>query len=387
MDQKKGAFPIFFNQSDRDSINSIHELDSLSDILKEACSPSLKPFNKISIPTKSYDPKILESVSKEPKAFILTSSIRQPEKPKPNIKPPSTEKPEKIWGEINEELKYTKPPIIVNKWEFKDLNYIKDEKFSRSSVSNFSEIKPQESKKIQIPDNPYKSNNPDEALKLENKIETFKRSKKSRAKYQNFRDAQENPENRIDSIPYSLTKQVNNIEQEKSETWNLLDNEPQTVSFEEFNLKTFRTQKCQVGEKCKGCTKYHYEGEKRRSVENFQYFATLCQNAWNCKAQERCGKAHNFTELFYHPQVFRSVQCPYALKYKKCIFGNLCNFIHLFGSKNNESRVRVKCKSCNKDDVNMVRVKCGHACCKNCAESSQCKRCAIISEAINLEIN
>lgn len=379
MDPKISSFSGPLMPPGKNPFSALPELNSLSDILDDVCSPSLKPSNKISIPMRSYDSKKLESLN----------VVEKPVQSFKHAAPKETfDKPEDLWGEVGEEMKFAKSTEnYKDQWEVK----VTEETRNNEEPKNWADIsvsseKSNQDKRIKIPGNPYKQKNPENAPKLEEHVESFKRGKRSRGRYNNFRTAPENIETHIVPVPNPRAEQVKVFSPEKVESWPNFSIEPSNQVSEEFNLKTYKTQKCPNGEKCKGCNRYHYEGEKRRDFNKIQYSATLCQRAQNCMMQERCGKAHNFIELYYHPQIFRSLPCPYAIKCKQCSFGSLCNFIHLVDDKNAENKPKVKCKGCNQDDVCMVRVKCGHACCKNCAGGNECKRCRMPGETIKLEL-
>ena len=268
-------------------------------------------------------------------------------------------------------------------------------------INGFEDSK--EEKKILIPKNPYKPKNPDEFPILEN-IEQPKRGGRGR-RYKNFRASSERISEKSSEFAYSDKSSEKELEKppdssfdkiipvspvEPSETveknWPTFAKETSELQIaEEFNLKTHKTQKCTTGDKCKGCNKYHYEGEKRRDPELVQYLPVLCNRAQNCVGKDRCGKAHNLMELYYHPQLFKSHPCPYTIKYKQCSFGHFCNFIHLF-EQNVQNKAKPICKNCFAEDVCIARLGCGHTFCKNCGVGEVCKKCGNKGEFLKIEL-
>lgn len=149
---------------------------------------------------------------------------------------------------------------------------------------------------------------------------------------------------------------------------------------EEFNIKTFKILKCPNGDKCKGCFKYHFEGEKRRDLDKQTYYPVMCPRGFFCHLGDKCGKCHNFFEIYYHPQVYKTAYCPNMVKFKTCALGNLCNGLHFVEENSGSSTKPFLCKNCLKEDVNFMRVKCGHVCCRKCSEGDNCKKCSKPSE-------
>ena len=149
---------------------------------------------------------------------------------------------------------------------------------------------------------------------------------------------------------------------------------------EEFNIKTFKILKCPNGEKCRGCFKYHFEGEKRRDLDKQTYYPVMCPRGFCCNLGDKCGKCHNFFEIYYHPQVYKTTYCPNMIKFKTCALGNLCNGLHFVEENSASSTKPFLCKNCLKEDVNFMRVKCGHVCCRKCSEGDNCKKCSKPSE-------
>ena len=292
----------------------------------------------------------------------------------------------------------------------------------KSEWPNFcidSDQSKQESK-IKIPDNPYRVKNTDEKPSFDEDTTLNRRGRRTGrrgTRYRNFRTLEENEHitNQV-SVPNPTTEEVKIIpaqhiinqyekieknekieineknkietnEKNKIETWpNFVNEQTEALVPEEFNLKTYKSQKCPIGEKCKGCNRYHYEGERRRDLEKIQYAPMLCPRTGNCYQQDRCGKCHNFMEIYYHPQIYRSHPCPYTIKMKQCGLGKYCNFIHLIEERNIETKLKIKCKICSVDEVSMARVKCGHTCCKKCSIGVECRKCKVPGDVIKIEL-
>ena len=175
----------------------------------------------------------------------------------------------------------------------------------------------------------------------------------------------------------------------KSEEINLSNlNNKQSDSLipEDFNFKAYKYEKCSIGESCQGCNRYHYEGEKRRELEKIQYGSVLCPRLEHCYNQDRCAKAHNLMELYYHPHIYQAYKCPYPKKNEQCIFGKFCNCFHLIDEKNVESQPTIKCKICLTENICMARVNCGHTFCKNCSIGIACRRCKVPGDVIKIEL-
>lgn len=231
---------------------------------------------------------------------------------------------------------------------------------------------PQKEGLIKIPDYPYKPN----PQQREDKEEFGKRSRDHRGR---FRARGSRARNDV----------VSRVENEKSENtelaWPNAVIEQNIQSAEEFSIKTYKMQKCLIGDKCKGCNRYHFEGERRRDIEKHYYYPALCPRGNNCQNIEKCSKAHNFVEIYYHPQVYRSISCPYTTKFKQCAFGGWCNFLHLIDEVGKESKF--SCKACKKSEAEYVRIKCGHLCCGKCSTGNKCLKCGADSVSLKLELS
>ena len=259
---------------------------------------------------------------------------------------------------------------------------------TKSSVP-LSQSQPKQESRIKIPENHYTARNPEEYQLPEEESRRGKGGRGPRGNRGRFRNFRGTPESSLTVVNAPMPSPV--VQEVKitppAENWPNFSNQPaEALVPEEFNLKTHKTQKCPVGEKCRGCNKYHYEGEKRRELEKIQYTPMICARAGSCMQQDRCGKAHNFMEIYYHPQIYRSHPCPYTIKLKQCVMGTYCNFIHLFAEKSAEIKNKVKCGCCQTGDICMARVKCGHACCKNCAAGPECKKCSVSGDVIKIEL-
>lgn len=244
--------------------------------------------------------------------------------------------------------------------------------------------------KLKIPQSAYKPRNPEDSKLPEENFGNSRRprgSRGNRGRFRNFRSSADVPLTTTHvPIPNPVANEIK-ITPPQLENWpNFVNIVAESSEPEEFNLKTYKTQKCPNGDKCKGCNKYHYEGEKRRDLGKIQYAPVLCPRLLNCQQQDRCGKSHNFMEIYYHPQIYRSHPCPYSQKCKQCALGTYCNLIHILGDKTAESRNKLKCGTCLIEDISMVRVKCGHAFCKNCSVGEWCKKCNVLGDVIKLEL-
>lgn len=222
---------------------------------------------------------------------------------------------------------------------------------------------------LKIPESPYKA----KRIEEQPAEEFGRRSRSFRGRYR-VRESNR-PRNEV----------LNKVENEKSEnaevSWPMAANsDSNSQSNEEFSVKTYKTQKCTVGDKCKGCNRYHYEGEKRRDIEKNYYYPVICPRGNNCPNIEKCSKAHNFVELYYHPQIYRSTACPLTVKFKQCALGNFCNCLHLV-----DDLGKMKCKVCGKEDMDFVRDKCGHPCCKKCSSGGRCLKCGV--DAVSIKVN
>ena len=90
-----------------------------------------------------------------------------------------------------------------------------------------------------------------------------------------------------------------------------------------LNLGGYKKSLCTNQSDCANpfCGFYHFEGERRRVVDN--YFPKLCENA-QCDNCEGCECAHTLTEIFYHESVYRKLSCPF----QECPLQELCIFSH-----------------------------------------------------------
>jgi hypothetical protein len=379
------------------------------------------PSNKIAIPSRSYDIKKFESSNNRAEDLIAGADfVANLDHKVDDCGPQEDSDP---WNNIDEQPKFSyNQSLKVDPWE------AKEEEQEKNLVIK-SEVKIES--KIKIPENPYKSKNPNEAPKLPAEIQrnNYQFKKKNTNKkdeiaikntvvnpstsYLNPSKAslnllspslnpsnppinQSNPPIKIRNFsPGSLSIPINSSQVYPNEISNPLPNSQETwpsflkdsiesVIIEDFNLKTHKTQPCQLGAKCKGCNRYHYEGEKRRDLEKIQYAPVLCTRAGNCLQKDRCGKAHNFMEIYYHPQIYRSHQCPYTIKFKQCALGQYCNFIHLFDEV--VVNTKAKCNHCKLEEVTLARVKCGHTFCKNCGVGEECKKCKMPGDVIKIEL-
>jgi hypothetical protein len=172
---------------------------------------------------------------------------------------------------------------------------------------------------------------------------------------------------------HSLGRNENNEKPANSGWPNFGKNLPNLA--ESFDIKTLKLTKCPVGEKCKGCFKYHYEGEKRRDLDKHNYYPVMCPRGAACHLNDKCGKSHNFFEIYYHPQVYKTTYCSNMLKFKNCALGNYCNGLHFVDENSASTTKPFLCRICLKEDVNSMRIKCGHVCCNKCAEGDICKKC------------
>ena len=107
----------------------------------------------------------------------------------------------------------------------------------------------------------------------------------------------------------------------------------------EFNPSTYKLYKCPLGKICKLdkklCLNYHGNGDRRRNP-NF-YKAELCPNLYEkkkrkpdaeCPLKDDCDCAHNIYEYYYHPDKFRTIQCPQEKSSKYCKERLICPYLH-----------------------------------------------------------
>lgn len=281
--------------------------------------------------------------------------------------------PERKYKSINQDLPKHDPIVLKAEEQVDDpwsQENFKGPKGVGSEESYAMKPQPRENL-IKIPENPYKP----KPLR-EDKDEFVRRSRDQRGRFRNRGS-------RVRHDP------VIRLENEKSENtelaWPNAVIEQSAQINEEFSIKTFKVQKCLNGDKCKGCNRYHYEGEKRRDIEKHYYHAAICPRGINCQNIEKCSKAHNFFEIFYHPQIYRSTECPFTVKFKQCVLGGFCNFLHLVDEAGKESKF--KCRVCKKSDMEFVRIKCGHPCCGKCAGGDKCLKCGVDAVCYKLNLS
>ena len=107
----------------------------------------------------------------------------------------------------------------------------------------------------------------------------------------------------------------------------------------EFNPITYKIYRCPLGKLCKLdmklCLNYHGISDKRRNPKFHK--ADLCPNLYKknkrikdgkCKNGDNCEFSHNFFEYFYHPDKFRTIDCPNEKNGKYCKERLICPYIH-----------------------------------------------------------
>jgi hypothetical protein len=76
-----------------------------------------------------------------------------------------------------------------------------------------------------------------------------------------------------------------------------------------LNLSRFKVNKCEITQPhdVKRCSFWHFESEKRRSLEESYYSKILCKNRSEC-TNLKCEYSHNFIEQIYHPDNYKKVK-------------------------------------------------------------------------------
>jgi len=114
-------------------------------------------------------------------------------------------------------------------------------------------------------------------------------------------------------------------------------------------IKTYKVNECEAT-KCNDvfCVNYHSLEERRRDPFTINYCSEPCQrifdekqrkfldNGYGCPMNDACEFAHNYLELWYHPNVFHTRKCPLIKYHKKCAWGFKCSHYH----KKSHKRIR-----------------------------------------------
>lgn len=106
-------------------------------------------------------------------------------------------------------------------------------------------------------------------------------------------------------------------------------------------VKTYKVTRCPKS-KCVDpyCPNYHNWEDRRRSPFSFGYSEHPCarifdaktkkftDNCYGCPMNEACEFAHNYLEIWYHPNIFHTKQCPLVKYQKNCPWGFKCSHYH-----------------------------------------------------------
>mmetsp|Transcript_50255 Transcript_50255/g.45040 ORF Transcript_50255/g.45040 Transcript_50255/m.45040 type:complete len:805 (+) Transcript_50255:82-2496(+) len=106
-------------------------------------------------------------------------------------------------------------------------------------------------------------------------------------------------------------------------------------------VKSYKISPCQKN-KCNDiyCHNYHNYDDRRRSPFQFNYCHEACSrifdnktkkftdNGYGCPMNENCEYAHNYLEIWYHPNVFHTKQCPIMKYQKSCPWKFKCSHFH-----------------------------------------------------------
>jgi hypothetical protein len=110
-------------------------------------------------------------------------------------------------------------------------------------------------------------------------------------------------------------------------------------TYDEFEVNTFKTVKCNMSMKHneKQCLYYHSSKDRRRNPLNWNYISENCiysESEKTCPHGDNCQKSHNKVELFYHPSKFKNKFCshfnlnPKLNDIETCSYGKYCSFAH-----------------------------------------------------------
>lgn len=167
-----------------------------------------------------------------------------------------------------------------------------------------------------------------------------------------------------------------------------------------WNLDSFKVSQCTFTQihNFPTCERYHQQNDKRRDPSIYTYSPVLCENL-ECK-NDFCQFSHNQTEIDYHPQVFKTIQC----SEEPCRLESFCPFLHvkeineiqrqveereirdlkekieLMKKFMEAEEIKVKelaqfmCYLCN-DRPGEAALQCGHLACEECSVSDFCEVC------------
>lgn len=127
-------------------------------------------------------------------------------------------------------------------------------------------------------------------------------------------------------------------------------------------IKTYKILSCQKN-KCNDiyCPKYHNYDDRRRSPFQFNYCHEPCSrifdnktkkftdNGYGCPMNDSCEYAHNYLEIWYHPNLFHTKQCPIMKYQKNCPWKFKCSHYH------KKSHKRIKPVTYNKQSQQQQR--------------------------------
>ena len=121
-------------------------------------------------------------------------------------------------------------------------------------------------------------------------------------------------------------------------------------------VKTYKVTRCPKS-KCMDpyCPNYHNWEDRRRSPFSFAYSELPCarifdaktkkftDNCYGCPMNEACEFAHNYLEIWYHPNIFHTKMCPIMKYQKQCPWGFKCSHYH----KKSQKQRRAVCVNVN----------------------------------------
>lgn len=366
--------------------NNIPDLNSLSEILEEACLPNISCSKPVLGRNYAEDIRIYENDDKEK---LSKMSMKCDEEIKNQSLSVNAEEFNCFYRQNGVDDR--KSGGLEKNFTLKNQKNDVLEMGSRGSrVENVKGFQEKNDKfVIKIPNLAYGNKDPNKVPNLDTIPRDFQKGRAFNGKFSYEKPSHNFTSNRMNPIGDQESESQNYSQKDKKcNTWKLPIDKPSSQTAKDcFSLATYKTEKCKIGDKCTGCTKYHHEGEKRRDINIIQYLPVLCPNANDCALKNRCNKAHNLIELFYHPQIYKSLYCPYIEKNRKCPFGNLCNFIHLAEVGNSFTKPTIKCASCKHNDITKARAICGHVCCNNCSQGNECHKCYAPGDTIKLEFN
>ena len=101
-----------------------------------------------------------------------------------------------------------------------------------------------------------------------------------------------------------------------------------------LDLTLFKVKPCNTdtnSHNLKRCPYYHdQKKDQRRPLGSYQ--SEICRSVlknWECSKGDKCEKAHNRVEEFYHPDKYKAKFCAsFIEKTGECEYGDYCSFAH-----------------------------------------------------------